>query len=175
MIFFQVEVCSVRKDYANHEAIVFDAAGCIVKCCSIELNSCALTDMECFDLGCVITKIVSYVLQRTQEKDAICSSYVDLGRSVILNCVKKSVVTCAIACLKLQLAAEKSRNIDLCRCLFKRCNRRLISYAFCGKSDLAQSFDNGCEIDVLNDSSVLFEIGRCCLVNYHKPASFIAG
>ena len=54
MVFFKIEVCSVRKDNAYHETVIFDAAGCIVKCCSVKLNSCSLADMECFDLGSVI-------------------------------------------------------------------------------------------------------------------------
>ena len=62
MIFFEIEVCAIRKDYAYHKTVVLDAAGCIVKCCSIKLNCRTLADMECFDLGSIVMEIIRYIL-----------------------------------------------------------------------------------------------------------------
>ena len=50
VILLEVIVCSCGKNYAYHELGSFDAARCIVKCCSVKLNSCSLADMESLDL-----------------------------------------------------------------------------------------------------------------------------
>jgi hypothetical protein len=113
--------------------------------------------MECLDLGCVIVEIIGYVLKRTEEQDAVCSADVDLRRSVILNSVKKLVLTCAVTCLKCELATEKSCEIDLCGSFLKLLYGRLVLDAAVRDVDLLERFDNGCEVNVADYASVFAE------------------
>ena len=78
MLFFEVEVRSVRKNNAYHESASFDSARCVMKCCCEELYRSTLADAESLYLGCVIFKIVRDVCSLTEEQDAVCSCDVDL-------------------------------------------------------------------------------------------------
>ena len=84
-------------------------------------------------------------------------------------------MTCAVASLKLKLAAEDLCQVYLGRCFFKRIYRRLVLDSVCGDLDLFQSFDNGRKINILDNAAVLAEMLGILFVNYHNPASLNAG
>ena len=94
---------------------------------------------------------------------------------MILDCVEILVVTGAVACLELELTAEDPAEINAGGSLLKRLYRGLVLNTVLRDRDIVQCFDDGRNINVLDNASVLAETLGLLFVHYHNPASLNVG
>jgi len=160
-------VCSLGKNYAYKESLVGSGTGCIVESRSIDLCSHALLEEVSLDLGCVVAVVLFDILSLTEKKDSVCCENIDLGTSVVLNCIKESVVSDAVTDLDGGLAIADVSDLSESGSCFKSCYRRLINYCF-GDRCLLHLFDDGREINLLDESAVLDEALVFSADDFHK-------